>query len=102
LRRERTSSRTATISTLHGRKSHILDTRDSQVMSGKPDEVFFIEGERLKPLPARPFRFGLFGKTLEEALQELIERHPEVLPGKQMDPGSDDPPRFVLLYREMP
>ncbi len=32
----------------------------------------------------------------------LIERYPEVLPGKQIDPGSDDPPRFALLRREVP
>ncbi len=61
-----------------------------------------VEGEHLRSLPYRPFRIGLFGKTLEEALQTLIEKHPEVLPGKQMDPGSDDHPRFVLLRREVP
>jgi len=71
-------------------------------MPGKSDEVFVIQGEVLRALAARPFREGLFGKNLEEALQTLIERHPELLPGKQMEPGSDDPPRFVLLCREMP
>jgi len=64
--------------------------------------VFVIEEKGLRTLPARPFRAGLFGKNLEEALQELIETYPEVLPGKQMDPASDDPPRFVLLHREIP
>lgn len=71
-------------------------------MLGQSDEIFLIEGERLRSLPARPFRAGLFGKTLEEALQTLLEKYPELLPGKQMDPESDDPPRFVLLRREMP
>lgn len=71
-------------------------------MPAKSDEVFVIEGEDLRSLPARLLRAGLFGKTLEEALQTLIEKHPGVLPGKQMDPGSDDPPRFILLRREMP
>lgn len=71
-------------------------------MPGKSDEVFVIQGEILRALPGRPFREGLLGKNLEEALQTLIERHPELLPGRQMDPGSDDPPRFVLLCREMP
>ena len=71
-------------------------------MQGKSDEVFVIQNGDLRPLPSRPFRAGLFGKTLEEALQTLIEKEPNVLPGKQMDPGSDDPPRFVLLRREMP
>lgn len=70
-------------------------------MARKYDEVFVIEGEDLRALPARPLRAGLFGTTLEDALQTLIERYPEVLPGKQMNPSSDDPPRFVLLCREM-
>ena len=47
-------------------------------------------------------RQGLFGKTLEDALQTLLEKHPEIIPGKQIDPGADDPPRFFLLRREMP
>ncbi|MEE8077109.1 MAG: hypothetical protein V3T60_15990 [Candidatus Binatia bacterium] len=71
-------------------------------MRGKSDEVFVIENGDFRVLPSRPYRAGLFGKTLEEALQILIEKDPRVLPGKQMDPGSDDPPRFVLLRREMP
>jgi len=66
------------------------------------DEVFLIAGDQLRSLPARPLRAGLFGKTLEEALQTLIVKYPEVLPGKQMEPESADPPRFVLLRREMP
>jgi len=71
-------------------------------MRGKSDEVFIIENGDFRVLPSRPFRAGLFGTDLEEALQTLIEMAPNVLPGKQMDPGSDDPPRFVLLRREMP
>ncbi len=71
-------------------------------MRGKSDEVFIIENGDFRVLPSRPFRAGLFGTNLEEALQTLIEMAPNVLPGKQMDPGSDDPPRFVLLRREMP
>ncbi len=71
-------------------------------MHSTSDEVFVINGEDFHALPSRPFRAGLFGKNLEEALQILIEKNPNVLPGKQMEPGSDDPPRFVLLRREMP
>lgn len=71
-------------------------------MPAKSDEVFVLDGAHLRSLPARPLGAGLLGKTLEEALQTLIEQYPEVLPGRQMDPGSDDPPRFVLLCREMP
>lgn len=71
-------------------------------MPGQADHILVIEDEQLRALSARPFRAGLFGKTLEEALQTLIERYPDVLPGRQMDPGSEDPPRFALLRREMP
>lgn len=71
-------------------------------MLGKSDEVFVIEGEDLRFLPARPWRADLFGKTLEDALHRVIEKQPNVLPGRQMDPGSADPPRFVLLCHEMP
>lgn len=68
----------------------------------RADSVFYFSGERIQPLPARELRAGLFGKTLEEALQMLIERQPNVLSGRQLEPGSDDPPTFALLRREMP
>lgn len=71
-------------------------------MSEYSDEILRLNGGEVQRLPARPFRGGLFGQTLEAALQALIERHPEVLPGGQMEPGTDDPPRFALLRREMP
>jgi len=71
-------------------------------MSEKSGEVFIIEGGNIKPLPPRSFRGGVFGKNLEEALKNLIEKYPEVIPGRQIDPESDDPPRFALLCREMP
>lgn len=71
-------------------------------MSGRSDEVFVIEGGDLRPLPARPWRDKLFGKDLEDALHKVIEKQPNVLPGRQMDPGSDNPPRFVLLCHEIP
>ena len=69
-------------------------------MTKKSDEVFALKGEHdLSPLSAGLLQFD--GKTSEEALQALIEEHPEVLPGKQIDPNSKDLP-FVLLCREMP
>jgi hypothetical protein len=71
-------------------------------MPENPDEILTLNGAEVSRLPARPFRAGLFGETLEAALQTLIERHPEVLSGGQMEPGADDPPRFALLRREMP
>jgi len=71
-------------------------------MQNLSDEVFYLGEEDLISLPARSMRVGLFGKTLEDALQTLLERHPEILPGRQIDPASEDPPRFALLRREVP
>lgn len=67
----------------------------------KADQVFVIETGNLRSLPSRSLRKGLFGGTLEEGLQKLIEQYPQTIPGSQIDPGSEDPPRFVLLCREM-
>ena len=66
------------------------------------DEIFLIGESGIKVLPSRPFRAGLFGKNLEEALQTLIAKQPNIINGRQIEPGSADPPRFVLLRREMP
>ncbi|MDP6379763.1 MAG: hypothetical protein QF662_00340, partial [Phycisphaerae bacterium] len=72
----------------------MADTRQS-------DEVFVIQDGRLRSLLSRSLRDGLLGTTLEDALQKLIEEYPQIIPGSQISPGSDDPPRFVLLCREM-
>jgi hypothetical protein len=66
------------------------------------DEIFFLSKDEVAAMPIRPMRQGLFGTTLEDAFQKLLERYPEIVPGKQIRPGSDDPPRFVLLRREAP
>jgi hypothetical protein len=71
-------------------------------MPTESDEIFFLEAEQLRPLPVRSMRAGLFGRSLEDALQMLLQRYPQVIPGRQIDPASEDPPRFVLLRREMP
>lgn len=65
------------------------------------DEVFILRDCEIQSLPGRPLRSGLFGRTLEDALQTLIERQPNIINGRQLEPGDDDPPRFVLLRREM-
>ena len=65
-------------------------------MNDKFDRVFIVESGYPHPLPARRRRMP------EKELQDLIEKHPNVLPGKQMVPDSKDPPRFVLLCHEMP
>ncbi len=70
-------------------------------MTKQSDEVFVLEGEHhLTSLRVDWLQYD--GKPGEEALQTLIEKHPEVLPGKQIDPNSKDQLRFVLLCREMP
>lgn len=67
----------------------------------KTDQVFVIKGGALNSLPSRSLREGILGSTLEEGLHKLIEQYPQIIPGAQIDPGSDDPPKFVLLCREM-
>jgi hypothetical protein len=71
-------------------------------MAESMDEIFFLEDEKLRPLPVRPMQQGLFGTSLEDALQTLLQNYPRLIPGKQIEPDSDAPPRFVLLRREMP
>lgn len=73
--------------------------------SKNTDQVFVMDnadGQSFHALQVRSYREGLFGKKLEDALQTLIEEHPELLPGRQMAPGEENPPRFALLCREMP
>lgn len=41
-------------------------------MPGRSDEIFVVQDDDLKPLPARSFHTGLFGKKLEDALQTLL------------------------------
>lgn len=58
------------------------------------------DADTLRPLLPREFR-GLYGhKEPERPLQELIEKHPELIPGDQIALGSADSPRFVMLGDE--
>jgi hypothetical protein len=66
------------------------------------DEIFRLDNGTCEPLPARSMREGLIGKSLEDALQALLEENPNLIPGKQIAPSSESPPKFVLLRREMP
>jgi hypothetical protein len=66
------------------------------------DEIFVLNQGELRSVPLRPMRAGLLGRSLEEALQTLFEEYPAIIPGTQIDPASEDPPRFALLRREMP
>lgn len=65
------------------------------------DEILRIDNGNMKPMASRTFRDGFLGETLEEGLQVLIEKYPGIIPGRQISSGSDDPPRFLLLCREM-
>lgn len=71
-------------------------------MPNETDQVFHLTGDKLIPLSSRPMREGLMGKKLEDALQSLFEKYPQIIPGKQIDPTAEEPPHFVLLRREMP
>jgi hypothetical protein len=66
------------------------------------DEIYLVRGEEIHALRSRSMKSGQSGQGLEEALQTLFQKHPNIIPGKQIEPGSDDPPRFVLLRRQMP
>jgi hypothetical protein len=60
-------------------------------MTSNFGEVFvFREGE-ITPLSARSMRTGLFGRNLEDALQTLFETCPQLIRGKQIDPGGEEP-----------
>jgi hypothetical protein len=65
------------------------------------DEILRIDKGEMKAMSSRSFREGFLGKTLEDGLQVLIENYPEIIPGRQIAPGSEDPPRFLMLCREM-
>ena len=71
-------------------------------MKGRTDEIFVIEQGKLRAVSSRSMREGLLGKSLEDALQTLLQDYPGVIPGAQIDPSAEDPPRFVLLRREAP
>jgi hypothetical protein len=74
-------------------------------MPEEADQVFTIKnGEVKETYPSFSFEDNqMFGTKLEDALQALIEKTPEkTIPGSQIAPGSEDPPRFMVLNREMP
>lgn len=73
-------------------------------MTDKADKIFTIEnGEPKKTYSSFSFDDEAFGTKLEGALQSLIEKAAEnVIPGSQISPGSDNPPRFMVINREMP
>lgn len=57
------------------------------------DTIFLInENDELERIPCRPY-------DSEDLLQRLVESHPEILVGDQIDP--DNPPRWLLIDREV-
>src|SRR3712207_3855979 len=54
--------------------------------------LFILSGGTLTPMAEAPY-------DNENALQQLLAEHPELLPGDAMDP--DDPRRFILVGREV-
>jgi hypothetical protein len=64
------------------------------------DEIFMMQNGQIIPLPSRSFREGHGGATLEDSLQRMLADNPDLLPGRQIAPGSEDSPRFQLLCRE--
>lgn len=68
------------------------------------DYVLYLDPQTQKStlLAQRTMREGILGKTLEAALQSLIESNPDLLPGSQIEPSLDPPPKFFLLRREAP
>ena len=72
-------------------------------MPDKSDEIFLLKGRHPRAHGGQDNEKKVsLGVTMEAALQRFFEKYPEIIPGKQIDPGSDDPPRFALLRREMP
>lgn len=57
------------------------------------DTIFLVSSEgRLEKVPHRAY-------DSEDLLQQLVEQHPEILVGEQIDP--DNPPRWLLIEREV-
>ena len=71
-------------------------------MKENSDEIFSLKGDNLLKIPSRDTRTGFRGKSLEDALQTLLEQYPGIIPGSQISPSSEEPPHFALLRREMP
>jgi len=64
-------------------------------MSVSSEEVFVIKGKNMSAMPAAPVPVSSSLRTYGETLHHLFIRHPRVLPGAQIQPGTLDPPRFV-------
>jgi len=71
-------------------------------MPESTDEIFLLKEAKLESLPARSMKDGFLGKSLEDALQYVLEQNPNLIPGRQIASSGQSVPKFVLLRREMP
>lgn len=69
-------------------------------MNNSQSQIFIVRNGCTSALEYRSMRDGINKKKLEAALQDILNNHPAVLSGRQMAPGSQDPPRFILLKNE--
>ncbi len=60
-------------------------------MNNAEEAIFLLKGTGLEKVPMRQY-------DSEDLLQSLIEKHPELLAGDQIDP--DEPVRWILIKRE--
>ncbi len=66
-------------------------------MPDRSDEIFLVDSDRLRPLPVRPMRYEMFGKTLEDALQSLLQNCPQIITA-EMEPSPQNAKAFFGLY----
>lgn len=66
-------------------------------MSETNDSIYRIRNEQLESIDRRGFEEELFGVENEKGLEGLIERHPNLLPGKAISGGNKPAAKFVTV-----
>ncbi len=66
------------------------------------DDIYIVTDGTLRTLPSVQMREGCLAETGRHALQSILQQYPELIPGRQIAPDEEEPPRFLLLRREMP
>ncbi|MBN2725102.1 MAG: hypothetical protein JXR95_13645 [Deltaproteobacteria bacterium] len=67
----------------------------------KDNDVFILKGGQLNPLPAKSIARGTKNKSLEDVFTELLENNPAIIPGNQVAPENDHPPKFINLGQKI-
>jgi hypothetical protein len=70
-------------------------------MKKSQDDAFVFNGKSLNPLPIHQIQDNKLGRTYNEALNNLIENYPEIIPGNQISPNSKNPPEFCHLAKNI-